>query len=333
MARVVHAGAEQAHQKQLDLASVMLRAGIWLTTNNISGRIFPQVVALLKYFQVLPADTPQYNHARYYWATLFAASEALLRQVAQELRESPTFGLYMDGSPDRMCSEDHTIVYVRYLVPHDKGFTVKESFLALLPVVQKNGAVMFKQLCELFKAIDVPLSKACAIVTDGGSEYTGKHEGLIAHLRRNNTTLLHNHCGPHKAQLAMGDQLKDKELDCSGVTLASEDKLLSQVHNFFSKSTKRKAAWRKLLDIRSLKLPRSFPTFCVTRWFSRRKCIDALALAYPVLLVFCRAMCKVWSQAADLAGNLEDANTAAITMGLRDIVIALDIFSQSLQVS
>ncbi len=53
---------------------------------------------------------------RYFWSALFNCSEVLLQKQVERIKASSSFALLIDSSTD-MSTEDHLLIYVRYLHP------------------------------------------------------------------------------------------------------------------------------------------------------------------------------------------------------------------------
>lgn len=122
---------QQENKERGNVAAVLLRVTLWMSCLNLPGTLFPMIIALLKHFEVLPADTSDYSHTRYLWGTLFAISEQLLCAQLKALKDSPYFGILMDSSTDR-STKDHILVYVRHLVITGDGtWIIKLNIYAL----------------------------------------------------------------------------------------------------------------------------------------------------------------------------------------------------------
>ena len=155
----------------------------------------------------------------------------------------------------------------------------RTEFLCAVQLVDKSAEGMYRLICAVLSAMELPLSKMVALCTDGDSSLIGKHNGLGAKLRGDVAFLLSVHCAAHKTALALADTAKVVE------PLGMLDLVLKDVHNLFGKSAKRQLAWKRYAERHGVTAFR-FPTYNATRWFSRAQCVKVLRTNLPVLIRF-----------------------------------------------
>ena len=98
------------------LLPTLLWAALYLITQACPGGHFPGLLVLIGLLQVGDVIKRKYNHYRYFQACLLAISEAILILQLDVIRRSPCFSIMVDGSTD-VSTEDHLLIYIKYLVP------------------------------------------------------------------------------------------------------------------------------------------------------------------------------------------------------------------------
>lgn len=316
------------------MTELLLRVALFIAVLNIPGMHYPYHLALLAFYNVVPAGTPAYNHRRYFWAALYALSEALLKAQVAAIQNSPVIALMMDSGTD-ITKDEHILIYVQYLVIAPSAFKVVCQYLCTIAVAEKTALCIYDTLKQVLQALGLHECRIAAFCADGGSEYAGKINGVGKKLQRNETGwLLRMHCFAHRAALVMNDQTLSL-LFCNvndKFTLHDVDKLLRDVHGLFAHSGPRKKRWAKYIKKRKLELCVRFPIFNATRWFSRAVCLEALVKALPELIHFLTLMNKrkkPWDPF--VLDRLRNPDMVALLMCLTDIVGSVNIFNQQLQ--
>lgn len=213
------------------------------------------------------------------------------------------------------------LVVCRYL---DKSlWQSRTEFLCAIQLVDKSAEGMYKLLCAVLGAMNLPLSKMVALCTDGDSALIGRHNGLGARLRDNIAYILSVHCAAHKTALALADTAKN--VDALGML----DLILRDVHNLFAKSPKRQAAWKRYAEKRGV-TAFNFPVYNATRWFSRAQCVKVLRKNMPVLIKFLQKKegKAGWEPAQKLLLSLTDICFVALLHAVEDVLLPVEAFRQ-----
>lgn len=197
----------------------------------------------------------------------------------------------------------------------------RTEFLCAVQLVDKSAEGMYRLLCAVLDAMDLPLSKLVALCTDGDSALIGKHNGLGAKLRANVAYLLSVHCAAHKTALALGDTAKGIE------ALQMLDLVLKDVHNLFGKSAKRQLAWKRYAEKRGV-TAFQFPCYNATRWFSRAQCVKVLMKNLPVLIRFLQKKegKRGWEPVEKLLPTITDVCFVALLHAVDDVLVPLENF-------
>ena len=180
---------------------------------------------------------------------------------------------------------------------------------------------MFKLLCAVLDALDIPLSKLAAICTDGDSALMGRRSGLGARLREKVSYLLSVHCAAHKIALALKDTTNNQD------QIKMLDKMLKAVHELFSKSGKRQHQWKCFAQKHGV-TAFQFPLHNTTRWFSRAQGVRVLARNLPVLIKFLgkKKNKSGWETAEVLHSQLSDLYFVVLLHALDDVLHPLEHF-------
>jgi len=319
---------------QRTLSEILLRVALFLAVLNIPGMHFTQHLALLAFYQVIPAGSPSYNHRRYFWAALYALSEALLKAQVARIQDSPVIALMMDSGTD-ISRDEHILIYVQYMVISPTQFKAVCEYLCTMAVAEKTAVCIYNTLKQVLEALGLSECRIAGFCADGGSEYAGKINGVGKKLQRHETGwLLRMHCFAHRAALVMNDQIKTM-LCCKvndNFTLNDVDLLMKDVHGLFSKSGSRKKKWARFVKTRKLNLSASFPVFNATRWFSHANCLQTLVNALPELILFLQcvqATKKPWG--SSVLNRLRNPDMVALVMCVTDVVSSVNTFNQNLQ--
>jgi hypothetical protein len=339
MSSTITRGVAQSNFKRDCIIGLLIRVALWTVLKNVAFSSFSDNLDMYRAQEVLPEDGHSYSHPRYFWGALFALSESLLHKQLEAIKTSPYFSLMMDTSTD-CSSQGQLLVYVQYLHMTSMGMRVVVEYLCTVPVVVKTGDLLFSLVCKLIECFGFRPEAFIGFCADGGSEFTGKHVGLITRLNDwlasgGHMKLISVHCSAHRAALVMKDQADAADPPtCSGFTLSDLDNILVSVHGLFAHSSKRKATWAAFIKSRCPSLRRSFPIFNKTRWLSRGECFSVLSAALPWLIVFLASVAnrpRDWSNAANLLSTLRNANIVAMLFAMSDLIGMMNAFNSFLQ--
>lgn len=110
------------------------------------------------------------------------------------------------------------------------------SKLAFLQDVQlKNGAVqtIYEAMKKHLDSANIPIVKMTSFASDGPAVMVGKKNGVIAHLERDNDSVIHLHCLTNRLQLAVSKAFN------SITIMYNTDKLLRGLFRYYHYSSAR----------------------------------------------------------------------------------------------
>jgi hypothetical protein len=185
------------------LYNIMMLVCIYMAQVGVAQMHFALMLQLMADVNAYPDDGPKYNNPRYFWACMFAISEVLLRRLIQDIKFTSrySFSIIMDSSTD-VSAEDHVMIFISYT---NKNFETKVVYLATVHVVSKTAQDIYNVLMSVLTALDLDKQRMVGFCSDGGSEYSGKHNGVTAKLLRELPWVLVTHCAAHRCALAMND--------------------------------------------------------------------------------------------------------------------------------
>ena len=154
-------------------------------------------------------------------------SEDILAILVSRVKKSEFYSLQVD-EPTDIENLAYLLVYVRYLF---EG-TVQGDFLFCLPLAtQTTGVEIFNLIDNFMRTNGIDWERCVGICTDGAKSMTGKHTGLIAHIRRVCASISWLHCSVHREDLTAKNMPADllavlndavKQLFCSqGILFAN----------------------------------------------------------------------------------------------------------------
>ena len=125
-------------------------------------------------------------------------SENILATLISRVKNSEFYSLQVDESTD-VANLANLLVYIRYLL---EG-TVKEDFLFCRPLVTRTtGEETFNLMNAFMRSNGIDWTRCVGICTDVAKWMTGKHTGLLAHIRKVSPSVLWLHCSIHREALA-----------------------------------------------------------------------------------------------------------------------------------
>jgi hypothetical protein len=174
---------------------------------------------------------------------LFAINDVVMDDILQAVDDEKYFCILMDSSTDsgRWCELSFVI---RYWERREKR--MKNSMLQLrrIGVEGETAHQLKKMLLEVLKEHGLDKKYLLAIGTDGASNMTGKRDGLVALLKKEDGMdwLIGVHCACHKVHLAaqastnLTKKEKEKGVDTECGEMGAVRKDLNDIAHFAHKS-------------------------------------------------------------------------------------------------
>lgn len=358
----------QARRRHAGTYPILLITTLYHVLHNIAARTYAATIKLHKAVSMWSTAVPhaaessgdpgpgpkpapledqlknKYNHPRYFNSCLFALSEVLLQKLLAAIALSPYYSIMMDSSTD-ISGEDHILIYVQYV--NMVSFVPVVQYLCTVSVKPKTADAIFACLMNVLEVLGLPLSKLVGFCSDGGSEYSGRVNGVAAQLKTKVCEyMIVSHCAAHKTALVMTDQAKpsqnpddqgegfqdDRQVfdgDAS-FNLKIVDNIIRAAHGLFAHSSKRLRQWCTYaapFGVTRFK----FQVFNATRWYSRYVCLQVLVVNLVVFMGFLKSHQEGWQAAQQLLVWLRNPNTLALLFVMHDIMIIMNKMSVSFQ--
>ena len=183
-------------------------------------------------------------------------------KLVEDVKESKYYGVMCDSTPDVSHQDQHSLV-VRYVMVKEGQFSVKETFLGFMKLEGKNAEAIEQGIRSGLESFGLDFNNCRAICFDNASVMAGKHTGVQRRLCEKNSKIVFMNCNNHSLNLAGVDAVK---ADVGSVTFFN---VLNEVFNFFSRSTGRWDALKKVTSITQ-------KSNTDTRWSSRADATHAL---------------------------------------------------------
>jgi hypothetical protein len=167
---------------------------------------------------------------KYFWSALFSYNEVLLQKQVERIKASSSFALLIDSSTD-VSTEDHLLIYVRYLLPDMLVATTE--YLTCVKLLATTADAITAVLLGVMTALGLDVQRMAGFCSDGVATMAGVKLGVAARLKAVNPHIIAVRCVAHRTALVMSDTAK------SSPELQAVDSELRQVHNLFNHSNKR----------------------------------------------------------------------------------------------
>jgi hypothetical protein len=160
---------------------------------------------------------------RYFWSALFSCNEVLLQKQVKRIKASSSFALLINSSTD-VSTEDHLLIYVRYL--HPDTLVATTEYLTCVKLLATTANAITTVLLRVMTTLGLDVQRMAGFCSDGAATMAGVKSGVAARLKAVNPRIVAICCVAHRTALVMNDTAKSS-LE------------LRQVHNLFNHSSKR----------------------------------------------------------------------------------------------
>lgn len=186
------------------------------------------------------------------------------------------YGEYTDVS-----ARKHLALVCKYV---DSG----SSKLAFLQDVQlENGAAqtIYEAMKKHLDSASIPIDKMTSFASDGPAVMVGKKNGVIAHLKRDNDSVIHLHCLNHRLQLAVSKAFN------SITIMNNTDELLTGLFKYYHYSTVRSESLNAIQNLLrdtgefECKNNLTVKKAVHTRWLSHEAAVQTVRKLYvPIIM-------------------------------------------------
>ncbi len=124
---------------------------------------------------------------RYFWSALFSCSEVLLQKQVERIKASSSFALLIDSSTD-VSTEDHLLIYVRYL--HPDTLVATTEYLTYVKLLATTADAIIAILLGVMTALGLDVQRMAGFCSDGAATMAGMKSGVAARLKAVNPRIV-----------------------------------------------------------------------------------------------------------------------------------------------
>lgn len=190
------------------------------------------------------------------------------------LMQNNKFSIIVDESTDRACTKNLSIV-VRV---NCENKSIKDYFLALIPVQDATGAALFDHIINFLEEYNVPYKNNCiGFASDGANNMMGAQNSVMSRMIETIPHIFVMKCICHSFHLCAS-------YACEKLPQEVE-KFTRDVHNYFSNSPKRIGdlkLFQEFANISPLKILHP----AATRWLSLESVVKRLLSQYNALILY-----------------------------------------------
>lgn len=233
-------------------------------------------------------------------------SEDVSLQVLKDLSICEYFSLQFDESTDATDTAQLS-VFVRMVFT---DFTVKEDFLALIPLKERTrGEDVYNAFKDFVREYKIPIHKIVSLTTDGAPAMIGVRSGFVALCRKDPDfpPFVNYHCVIHQQALAA------KAIDMSHVM-----NVVVKIVNSIRAKALQHRLFKSLLD----ELDSAYGDLILhadVRWLSRGKVLQRFLDLLPEIITFLKSRNEEYEQLSDDAWLLDLGFLTDLTAKLNDL--------------
>lgn len=123
--------------------------------------------------------------------------------IVEQIKECKQFSITIDSTQDSGIL-DQLAICIRYLYERK----VEERLISLVVCSDSSGLALFNLLCNELQTLNLSLTDVIACAFDGAANMKGAYNGLQAHLKNTNPSIVYTHCLSHVLNLTMEDSTK-----------------------------------------------------------------------------------------------------------------------------
>lgn len=201
-------------------------------------------------------------------------SNAIMRIILPEIRESQSFSLIVDGTQDVTRVEQESLC-IRFV---DKNLIPHESFLGFYAVESTSGQFLANCIKDTLCRFDLSLDKLRGQTYDGASNMSGMYNGCQAIIKQLQPLAIYVHCCSHCTHLVGSAACSASAIVSSSIQLVNELGVLC------NSSGKFKSLFTNISASGVDGPAKSIKPLCPTRWLVRLKAIQATLKQYDLIL-------------------------------------------------
>ncbi|KAH7940233.1 hypothetical protein HPB52_022553 [Rhipicephalus sanguineus] len=161
-------------------------------------------------------------------------AHALQREILEDIKVTPFFGIIADGTTDVAGDEQFTLC-LRWV--EDASLEVHEEFIGVYSPPDSKANTLFLAVKDMLVRLGLDLSRLRGHCFDGAANMSGRFSGVQKRIVDVQPKSIYVHCASHSLDLAL------REVDRSSVIVADALCAVKDVSNAILTSAKRKATY------------------------------------------------------------------------------------------
>jgi hypothetical protein len=129
----------------------------------------------------------------------------LLQKQVERIKANSSFALLIDSSID-VSTEDHLLIYVRYL--HPDTLVTTTEYLTCVKLLAITADAITTILLGVMTSLGLDVQRMAGFCSDGAATMAGVKSGVVARLKAVNSRIVAVRCVAHRTVLVMSDTAK-----------------------------------------------------------------------------------------------------------------------------
>lgn len=206
--------------------------------------------------------------------------EVITSKIVSKIKVAKFYTIIADETTD-MSTKEQLSICIRYF---DKAtFEIREDFIMFVDVVNLSGENIAQKIFKTLESLDINISDCRGQAYDGGSNMSGKFQGVQARILKVQPLALYSHCASHRLNLVISKA-------CTIPSIRNAIGVVSSVANFFRESAKRLHALEDEMKEDLKKGKHAVKKMCETRWLERHDAVLAFLSSLPSLYTVLETM-------------------------------------------
>jgi hypothetical protein len=251
-------------EKQEQSLLKQMRLAYYICKENLAIRKYQSLLEVVNLNEGSKTTDLTHFSEKSFRGFLSAFSKTIMREQIIRIRNARFYSILVDESMDVSKSQNLIVYFKYYDLNTSRSLT---EFAALKALTRSDAQGIFDTLNEIIKLFDLNFEKLLCLGSDGASVMVGSRMSLLQLLKDRNPFITNVHCINHRLALASRSLIEQIPY------LVEYFQIVSDIHNFFSKSSKRCSMLKEFqstFDEDELRMVR----LCPTRWLSLHSCVD-----------------------------------------------------------
>lgn len=244
--------------------------------------------------------------------------ELITQNIVSKVKHAKYFTLMADETTD-IATKEQLSICIRYY--DEKTFEICEDFIKFVDVVDLTGEGLCKTLLQELENLDLDITNCRGQAFDGGSNMSGKYQGVQARLLKIQPLAIYSHCASHRLNLVISKS-------CTTPSIRNAVGVITSVANYFRESAKRLHKLDEAMDDSLKKGKHAVKKLCETRWIDRHDAILTFVDSLPFLHQVLESIAN--SDAANGSNAFSFMHSILSSEFIISVVILADVFALTL---